>query len=554
MKQLKNWSILMLMVMAMPLMVACGSDGDSGPSGDDLKSKAIGTWMCTQSTDEAQGRSYSGLMVGKEVTIKSDNTYTSTASTFGYRGSYTINGNKITAKSEDGATFVITVEINGDRMVWNGTANNGVTFHYVFTRESTGSSTKIDITSDMIVGDFILEAFTLERGQNHNLAEGAIITFNDDGTCKGFNSMEDYYKIVDGRVETYYKKTQEPMFVYTLIAIEGGKYSVRMQGTLDDDFSAVLSLSKFYKTQTNSFPTEEEVISARNACYQSFCEFVESQLNLEKIRINKIDGENITPDNQDLYKTWSNAYTLISRTNLVLKYASEDGFGGDMPEAKKRETIAEIRAYRAFVYYNIAMLWGNVFLITDPDAFLNNDIKQISQSEVYAFAYTEIDTAIEFLPAYNSSELGHFTRDAGLALKAELQMTLGNMASAKSCLMNIDTEKYKEGLPGVIHNIQDTKNSILSIKILQQFNGSTEYYPVYTNNHLDLFNMEISGDITRLVEVWPTILYMDYGYWATLKRTSQAQIVTGCQDYELLMPIPFQELVSNPNAKQNPGY
>ena len=26
MKQLKNWSILMLIVMAMPLMVACGDD------------------------------------------------------------------------------------------------------------------------------------------------------------------------------------------------------------------------------------------------------------------------------------------------------------------------------------------------------------------------------------------------------------------------------------------------------------------------------------------------------------------------------------------------
>ena len=135
MKQLKNWSILMLMVMAMPLMVACGSDGDSGPTGDELKSKAIGTWMCTQSTDEAMGQSYDGLMVGKEVTIKSDNTYTSTASTFGYRGSYTINGNKITAKSEDGATFVVTVSVSGNTMTWNGTASNGTTFHYVFTRE-----------------------------------------------------------------------------------------------------------------------------------------------------------------------------------------------------------------------------------------------------------------------------------------------------------------------------------------------------------------------------------------------------------------------------------
>ncbi len=135
MKQLKNWGILMLMVMAMPLMVACGSDGDSGPSGDELKSKAIGTWMCTQSTDEAMGQSYDGLMVGKEVSIKSDGTYTSTASTFGLKGSYTVNGNKITAKSENGATFVVTVTINGNTMNWNGTASNGTTFHYVFTRE-----------------------------------------------------------------------------------------------------------------------------------------------------------------------------------------------------------------------------------------------------------------------------------------------------------------------------------------------------------------------------------------------------------------------------------
>lgn len=136
-KQIKLWGMMMVMLMMAPLMVACGGDdSDDGSRGNELVTKAIGTWMCTSSTDSARGMSYDGLMVGKQVTIKNNGTYTSTASTFGYSGTYTISGNSITAKSDSGDTFVVTVTISGDKMTWNGTASNGTTFRYVFTRES----------------------------------------------------------------------------------------------------------------------------------------------------------------------------------------------------------------------------------------------------------------------------------------------------------------------------------------------------------------------------------------------------------------------------------
>lgn len=136
MKKLRFWSILMLMVMALPMMVACGGDDndDDGARGHNLVTEAVGTWMCIESTDSQGGRSMEGLMVGKEVNIKSDGTYTSTAPSFGTSGTYTISGNLITAKSSAG-TFVVTVSISSNRMTWNGTASNGVTFHYVFQRE-----------------------------------------------------------------------------------------------------------------------------------------------------------------------------------------------------------------------------------------------------------------------------------------------------------------------------------------------------------------------------------------------------------------------------------
>ncbi len=138
MKKWKEWSIFVLAVIVMPLMMACGGDDgddDDGSRGTELVSKAVGTWMCTQSTDSAMGVSYEGLMVGKQVTINSDGTYTSTAETFGYSGTYIVKGNSITAKSKNGDTFVVTVTISGDKMTWNGTASNGTSFHYVPVRE-----------------------------------------------------------------------------------------------------------------------------------------------------------------------------------------------------------------------------------------------------------------------------------------------------------------------------------------------------------------------------------------------------------------------------------
>lgn len=134
MKRMMFWSMMMLVVVMMPLVSSCGDNDDDGPSGDELKKQAIGLWMCIESRDEGGGRVYDGLMVGKEVNIMVNNTYTSTASTFGYTGTYTLSGNTITAKSNAG-TFLVTVSINGDKMTWQGTASNGTKFRYIFQRE-----------------------------------------------------------------------------------------------------------------------------------------------------------------------------------------------------------------------------------------------------------------------------------------------------------------------------------------------------------------------------------------------------------------------------------
>ena len=122
-------------MMMVVVMTACGGDDNDGNI--DVN-QAVGTWMCIQSTDTYRGQSVTGLLVGTEITIKADGTYTSTASSstsvMGKSGTYTINGNTITARTS-GYTFVMTASFNGNRMTWDGTATNGVNFHYIFQKE-----------------------------------------------------------------------------------------------------------------------------------------------------------------------------------------------------------------------------------------------------------------------------------------------------------------------------------------------------------------------------------------------------------------------------------
>lgn len=104
MKQLKIWSMMMLMAMALPLMVACGSDDDVNTIN---KSELVGTWYTLQDDwiiviGNTSVTQYELWLRDGEYTL---NPYT-------YTWNYTISGNKLI--SDDGQEA--TVSINGNSM------------------------------------------------------------------------------------------------------------------------------------------------------------------------------------------------------------------------------------------------------------------------------------------------------------------------------------------------------------------------------------------------------------------------------------------------------
>ena len=128
----KNFLYTTLVLLFLCSLCACGSSDDD--ESIDVNN-AVGTWMCIKSTDTYKGVTSDGLLVGAQISIKNNGTYTSTSTNFGTTGTYTIKGNTITAKNNRGETFIVTVSIRGDEMTWNGTSSTGVSFSYLFARE-----------------------------------------------------------------------------------------------------------------------------------------------------------------------------------------------------------------------------------------------------------------------------------------------------------------------------------------------------------------------------------------------------------------------------------
>lgn len=109
--------------------------------------------------------------------------------------------------------------------------------------DDKGSST-LQFTKETIVGSWETSGISVTRGESYIVRNGVVITFNNDNSCKGFHSMENAYRINQGKIETYYSKSNEPMFVYTLLSTNGNSMKVQIDGTLDDDFSCTITLSK----------------------------------------------------------------------------------------------------------------------------------------------------------------------------------------------------------------------------------------------------------------------------------------------------------------------
>lgn len=128
---------------------------------------------------------------------------------------------------------------------------------------------------------------------------------------------------------------------------------------------------------------------------------------------------NISPDNGALNDTWRNFYTGIVRANLLIDKVPKAQFD----EKVRNRIIGEAKALRAFYYFHLVNLFGDVPLVITP---LNTSPEAIKTprtpvTQVYTQIEKDLTEAIAVLPKksqYASSDLGRVTQGTAQALLA----------------------------------------------------------------------------------------------------------------------------------------
>jgi len=171
---------------------------------------------------------------------------------------------------------------------------------------------------------------------------------------------------------------------------------------------------------------------------------------------------------------WNDYFQGIFRANILLAKLP----AVPMDEATKGRYIAETKALRAYFYFQLVRMFGNIPLIVEPLATADiYNVPQAPKDAVYAQIEKDLEEAKAVLPpSLNmATEAGRFTKGAAQALLGKVYLYNGKNAQAASELAEVNgtpggTSQYGYRLLDNFADLWDFNNTFHSESILETTN------------------------------------------------------------------------------------
>jgi hypothetical protein len=114
---------------------------------------------------------------------------------------------------------------------------------------------------------------------------------------------------------------------------------------------------------------------------------------------------------------YTQCYQAIARQNIFLKELAEYT-GSDYSDADRKKAEGEVRFLRAYYYFQLYFLYGDVPLVLEPLTLENQTQPKVPANEILAQVIADLDFAIANLDAVPYS--GHATKSTAQAFKARV--------------------------------------------------------------------------------------------------------------------------------------
>lgn len=145
---------------------------------------------------------------------------------------------------------------------------------------------------------------------------------------------------------------------------------------------------------------------------------------------NDLDKYTFTPATVTFQTLWSACYKAINRCNAALERIP----GITMDETLKARLLGEAKFMRAFYYFTMVRLFGDVPLITKETTSLNNlQVARATTEDVYKQIIQDFTDAETVLPVnYSAAEKGKATKGAAKAFLSKVYLTREEWAKASA--------------------------------------------------------------------------------------------------------------------------
>jgi hypothetical protein len=206
-----------------------------------------------------------------------------------------------------------------------------------------------------------------------------------------------------------------------------------------------------------------------------------------------------SPSDQNMFNAnWVAYYKAVYRANMLLSKLDQIDWKTQQPLRTRYE--AETRFLRAYLYFDMVRLWGNIPLITEPTT---ENVPQANPDEVYKLIAEDLKFATQQLPAVSytaqaAASYGRVTKWAAEALTARVflyytgyygKADLAGVVSKQEALNYVE-DVISNGGFGLVENFsnlwpaasldnfvgEDNKETIFSIKYTytSDYDGNTD--------------------------------------------------------------------------------
>ena len=154
--------------------------------------------------------------------------------------------------------------------------------------------------------------------------------------------------------------------------------------------------------------------------------------------LQQIDDYTLTPVNGTLTQIWQYAYEGVNRANYLVQNKAKNPAGQSVDFAGKDALYGEVYFLRAYYYFTLAKMFGDVPLFVDKrlDLSSSGTLKRTARAAVYLQAEADLNNAISVLPTVQVQK-GRVTKYAAQALLGKIYLYQNKYDSAATVLQSI---------------------------------------------------------------------------------------------------------------------